>query len=140
MIIYEEGTQLSTYNKLPWNSQIYDNFCHTNNSMPPNSTSAINCTFISYSRPNSLRTLYEKATTDRLSASILDQLRRDSQHSPYLLCTPVLGNKRRRLVQKVDTDIETHVVSALACSEGRHRRQYRLEIEQIKHNVPKIMA
>lgn len=60
-------------------------------------------------RPASLRNLYEKATTDRLSASILDQLRRDSQYSPYLLCTPILSSKRRRIYHKLDVDIETHI-------------------------------
>ncbi|XP_041971086.1 uncharacterized protein LOC121727361 isoform X2 [Aricia agestis] len=60
-------------------------------------------------RPASLRNLYEKATTDRLSRSILDELRRDSQHSPYLLCTPVLTTKRRRIGRKVDVEIETHI-------------------------------
>ncbi|XP_063533407.1 mucin-2 [Cydia strobilella] len=64
-------------------------------------------------RPTSLRNLYEKATTDRLSASILDQLRKDSQHSPYLLCTPVLSTKRRRIYQKVDVEIETHIPSVV---------------------------
>ncbi|XP_053603508.1 mucin-2 [Plodia interpunctella] len=64
-------------------------------------------------RPASLRNLYEKATTDRLSASILDQLRKDSQYSPYLLCTPVLGSKRRRVYHKVDVDIETHIPSVV---------------------------
>ncbi|CAB3239397.1 unnamed protein product [Arctia plantaginis] len=64
-------------------------------------------------RPSSLRKLYEKATTDRLSTSILDQLRKDSQHSPYLLCTPVLGTKRRRIYQKVDVEIETHIPSVV---------------------------
>ncbi|KAM3967284.1 NHS actin remodeling regulator GUK-holder [Aphomia sociella] len=64
-------------------------------------------------RPASLRNLYEKATTDRLSASILDQLRRDSQYSPYLLCTPILSTKRRRIYQKVDVDIETHIPSVV---------------------------
>ncbi|XP_021188618.3 mucin-2 [Helicoverpa armigera] len=65
------------------------------------------------SRPSSIRKLYEKATTDRLSASILDQLRKDSQHSPYLLCTPVLSTKRRRVYQKVDVEIETHIPSVV---------------------------
>ncbi|XP_039749450.1 uncharacterized protein LOC120626161 isoform X2 [Pararge aegeria] len=65
--------------------------------------------FTADTRPASLRNLYEKATTDRLSASILDQLRRDSQHSPYLLCTPVLSTKRRRIYQKVDVEIETRI-------------------------------
>ncbi|KAL4705977.1 hypothetical protein ACJJTC_019332 [Scirpophaga incertulas] len=60
-------------------------------------------------RPANLRHLYEKATSERLSASILDQLRKDSEHSPYLLCTPVLGSKRRRIYQKVDVEIETHI-------------------------------
>lgn len=60
-------------------------------------------------RPSSLRKLYEKATTDRLSTSILDQLRKDSQHSPYLLCTPVLSTKRRRIYQKIDVEIETRI-------------------------------
>ncbi|KAH9640440.1 hypothetical protein HF086_018106, partial [Spodoptera exigua] len=64
-------------------------------------------------RPSSIRKLYEKATTDRLSASILDQLRRDSQHSPYLLCTPVLSTKRRRIYQKVDVEIETRIPSVV---------------------------
>ncbi|KAJ2951956.1 hypothetical protein O0L34_g4214 [Tuta absoluta] len=64
-------------------------------------------------RPHCVRNLYEKATVDRLSASILDQLRKDSQHSPYLLCTPVLGSKRRRIYQKVDVDIETHIPSVV---------------------------
>ncbi|KAJ0178712.1 hypothetical protein K1T71_005487 [Dendrolimus kikuchii] len=64
-------------------------------------------------RPPSLRSLYDKATNDRLSVSILDQLRRDSQHSPYLLCTPVLSTKRRRLCQKVDVEIETHIPSVV---------------------------
>ncbi|KAI5637458.1 hypothetical protein NE865_09889 [Phthorimaea operculella] len=64
-------------------------------------------------RPRCVRNLYEKATVDRLSASILDQLRKDSQHSPYLLCTPVLGSKRRRIYQKVDVDIETHIPSVV---------------------------
>ncbi|CAH0729401.1 unnamed protein product, partial [Brenthis ino] len=69
--------------------------------------------FTADTRPASLRNLYEKATTDRLSASILDQLRRDSQHSQYLLCTPVLSSKRRRIHQKVDVDIETHIPSVV---------------------------
>ncbi|CAG9795100.1 unnamed protein product [Diatraea saccharalis] len=60
-------------------------------------------------RPPCLRNMYEKATTDRLPASILDQLRKDTQYSPYLLCTPVLGSKRRRIYQKVDVEIETHI-------------------------------
>ncbi|XP_060801928.1 mucin-2 [Amyelois transitella] len=64
-------------------------------------------------RPASLRNMYEKATTDRLSASILDQLRKDSQYSPFLLCTPVLSSKRRRIYQKVDVDIETHIPSVV---------------------------
>ncbi|XP_022825054.1 uncharacterized protein LOC111355412 [Spodoptera litura] len=64
-------------------------------------------------RPSSIRKLYEKATTDRLSASILDQLRRDSQHSPYLLCTPVLSTKRRRIYHKVDVEIETRIPSVV---------------------------
>ncbi|RVE43694.1 hypothetical protein evm_011648 [Chilo suppressalis] len=64
-------------------------------------------------RPPSLRNMYERATTDRLSASILDQLRKDSQYSPYLLCTPVLGAKRRRIYQKVDVEIETHIPSVV---------------------------
>ncbi|XP_059046066.1 uncharacterized protein LOC131841761 [Achroia grisella] len=65
--------------------------------------------FTPATRPASLRHLYEKATTDRLSVSILDQLRRDTQYSPYLLCTPVLSSKRRRIYHKVDVDIETHI-------------------------------
>ncbi|XP_045765601.1 uncharacterized protein LOC123867558 [Maniola jurtina] len=65
--------------------------------------------FTADTRPASLRNLYEKATTDRLSASILDQLRRDSQHSPYLLCTPVLSTKRRRIHQKLNVEIETRI-------------------------------
>ncbi|XP_047528482.1 uncharacterized protein LOC125065100 [Vanessa atalanta] len=69
--------------------------------------------FTADTRPSSLRNLYEKATTDRLSASILDQLRRDSQHSPYLLCTPVLSSKRRKIFRKVDVDIETHIPSVV---------------------------
>ncbi|XP_050343196.1 uncharacterized protein LOC126768865 [Nymphalis io] len=69
--------------------------------------------FTTDTRPASLRSLYEKATTDRLSASILDQLRRDSQHSPYLLCTPVLSSKRRKIFKKVDVDIETHIPSVV---------------------------
>ncbi|CAH0605442.1 unnamed protein product [Chrysodeixis includens] len=64
-------------------------------------------------RPANLRKLYEKATTDRLSSSILDQLRKDSQHSPYLLCTPVLSTKRRRIYQKVDVEIETRIPSVV---------------------------
>ncbi|CAK1546191.1 unnamed protein product [Leptosia nina] len=64
------------------------------------------------SRPTSLRKLYEKATTDRLSTSILDQLRKDSQHSPFLLCTPVLTTRRRRVYHKVD-DIETRIPSVV---------------------------
>ncbi|XP_063824305.1 uncharacterized protein LOC135073964 [Ostrinia nubilalis] len=64
-------------------------------------------------RPASLRNLYERATTDRLPASVLDQMRRDCQHSPYLLCTPVLGSKRRRIYQKVDVEIETHIPSVV---------------------------
>ncbi|XP_049870045.1 uncharacterized protein LOC126369600 [Pectinophora gossypiella] len=64
-------------------------------------------------RPTCLRNLYEKATMDRLSASILDQLRKDSQHSPYLLCTPVLSTKRRRIYKKIDVDIETHIPSVV---------------------------
>ncbi|XP_038223243.1 uncharacterized threonine-rich GPI-anchored glycoprotein PJ4664.02 isoform X2 [Zerene cesonia] len=63
-------------------------------------------------RPTSLRKLYEKATTDRLSASILDQLRKDSQYSPFLLCTPVLSTKRRRVYPKVD-EIETRIPSVV---------------------------
>ncbi|CAG4916311.1 unnamed protein product [Colias eurytheme] len=63
-------------------------------------------------RPASLRKLYEKATTDRLSASILDQLRKDSQYSPFLLCTPVLSTKRRRVYHKVD-EIETRIPSVV---------------------------
>ncbi|XP_013171504.1 PREDICTED: uncharacterized protein LOC106120673 isoform X2 [Papilio xuthus] len=59
-------------------------------------------------RPASLRNMYDKATTDRLSASLLEQMRRDSQYSQFLLCTPVLGTKRRRIYQKVD-EIETHI-------------------------------
>ncbi|CAG4993737.1 unnamed protein product [Parnassius apollo] len=65
------------------------------------------------SRPASLRNLYERATTDRLSASILEQLRKDSQYSPYLLCTPVLSKERRRIYQKFDVDIETHIPSVV---------------------------
>ncbi|XP_023933793.2 uncharacterized protein LOC112042852 [Bicyclus anynana] len=65
--------------------------------------------FTADTRPASLRNLYEKATTDRLSASILDQLRRDSQTSPYLVCTPVLSTKRRRIYQKVNVEIETRI-------------------------------
>ncbi|XP_047510004.1 uncharacterized protein LOC125052945 isoform X1 [Pieris napi] len=64
------------------------------------------------SRPTHLRKLYEKATTDRISASILDQLRKDSQHSPFLLCTPVLSTKRRRDNHRVD-DIETRIPSVV---------------------------
>ncbi|KAG6441457.1 hypothetical protein O3G_MSEX001809 [Manduca sexta] len=64
-------------------------------------------------RPPSLRKLYEKATTDRLSASILEQLRRDSQHSPYLLCTPVLSTRRRRVYHKIDVEIETRIPSVV---------------------------
>ncbi|XP_050667530.1 uncharacterized protein LOC126967137 isoform X4 [Leptidea sinapis] len=59
-------------------------------------------------RPSSLRKLYERATTDRISAQILEQLRKDSQHSPFLLCTPVLSTKRRRVYSRVD-DIETRI-------------------------------
>ncbi|CAG9559727.1 unnamed protein product [Danaus chrysippus] len=62
-------------------------------------------------RPASLRNLYDKATADCVTNSILDQLRRDSQHSPYLLCTPVLTTKRRRICQRVDVDIETRIPS-----------------------------
>lgn len=69
-------------------------------------------------RPPSLRNLYEKASSDRLSASILDQLRKDSQHSPYLLCTPVLSSKRRRIYNKVDVDIETRIVSIVKSFEN----------------------
>ncbi|VVC96722.1 unnamed protein product [Leptidea sinapis] len=58
--------------------------------------------------PSSLRKLYERATTDRISAQILEQLRKDSQHSPFLLCTPVLSTKRRRVYSRVD-DIETRI-------------------------------
>lgn len=76
-------------------------------------TYLINQTNLNHFRPTSLRNLYEKATTDRLSTSLLDQLRRDSQHSPYLLCTPVLSSKRRKIYQKVDVDIETHIVSVI---------------------------
>ncbi|GBP47906.1 hypothetical protein EVAR_33623_1 [Eumeta japonica] len=64
-------------------------------------------------RPQSVQTLYEKATSGRVPGSLLDQLRRDSQHSPFLLCTPVLGAKRRRLYQKVDVDIETRIPSVV---------------------------
>ncbi|CAH2071103.1 unnamed protein product, partial [Iphiclides podalirius] len=64
-------------------------------------------------RPASLRNLYDRATTDRLSASILEQLRRDAQYSQYLLCTPVLSSKRRRIYQKVDVDIETRIPSVV---------------------------
>lgn len=65
--------------------------------------------FVPDTRPPSLRKLYEKATTDRISIAILDQMRKDSHHSPYLLCTPVLSNKRRKIYQKVDVEIETHI-------------------------------
>lgn len=69
--------------------------------------------FTSDTRPPSLRNLYDKASSDRLSASILDQLRKDTQHSPYLICTPVLGSKRKRIYQKVDVDIETRIPSVV---------------------------
>ncbi|XP_026322359.1 uncharacterized protein LOC113231977 [Hyposmocoma kahamanoa] len=69
--------------------------------------------FTADTRPPCLRNMYEKACSDRLSNSILDQLRRDAQHSPYLLCTPILSTKRRRLYQKVDVEIETHIPSVV---------------------------
>lgn len=62
-------------------------------------------------RPPSLRNLYGKAGSERLSTSVLDQLRKDSEHSPFLICTPVLTAKRRRILQRVNVEIETHIVS-----------------------------
>ncbi|KAG7307796.1 hypothetical protein JYU34_006391 [Plutella xylostella] len=64
-------------------------------------------------RPPSLRNLYGKAGSERLSTSALDQLRRDSEHSPFLICTPVLTAKRRRILQRVNVEIETHIPSVV---------------------------
>jgi hypothetical protein len=70
--------------------------------------------FTAETRPRALQALYEAATKTPVHLMRqLDRWRRDGHRSSrFFLCTPVLGNKRRKIRNKVDIDIETRMVSA----------------------------
>lgn len=69
--------------------------------------------FTASTRPQALQSLYEAATKTPVHLMRqLDRWRRDGHRSSrFFLCTPVLGNKRRKIRNKVDIDIETRMVS-----------------------------
>ncbi|RZC41482.1 uncharacterized protein BDFB_003034, partial [Asbolus verrucosus] len=71
--------------------------------------------FTADTRPQALQTLYEAATKTPVHLMRqLDRWRRDGHRSSrFFLCTPVLGNKRRKIRSKVDIDIETRMPAAV---------------------------
>ncbi|KYB29257.1 hypothetical protein TcasGA2_TC032158 [Tribolium castaneum] len=71
--------------------------------------------FTASTRPRALQSLYEAATKTPVHLMRqLDRWRRDGHRSSrFFLCTPVLGNKRRKIRNKVDIDIETRMPAAV---------------------------
>lgn len=65
------------------------------------------------SRPEALKQLYEQAAKTPIGAMRqLDRWRRDGcRSSKFFVCTPVLEQKRRKIRNKIDIDIETRMVS-----------------------------
>lgn len=68
--------------------------------------------FNSQSRPKALQALYDAAAKTPVHLMRqMDRWRRDGHRSSrFFLCTPVLGERRRKLRNKVDIDIETRMV------------------------------
>ncbi|CAH1373174.1 unnamed protein product [Tenebrio molitor] len=71
--------------------------------------------FTAETRPRALQALYEAATKTPVHLMRqLDRWRRDGHRSSrFFLCTPVLGNKRRKIRNKVDIDIETRMPASV---------------------------
>ncbi|XP_045467782.1 uncharacterized protein LOC123676115 isoform X2 [Harmonia axyridis] len=71
--------------------------------------------FCAETRPAALKALYSSAAkTPVTTMRQLDRWRRDGHRSSrFFLCTPVLGQKRKRIKCNIDIDIETRVPAAV---------------------------
>lgn len=68
--------------------------------------------FTTLTRPSNLKNLYEEASKIRIN--VLHQIDSNGNSDMYI-CTPILGQTRKRQKSNIDIDIETRLVSKYIC-------------------------